>query len=334
LCAAVTIEFENVPASSLDFLMRHVPVSPTGRCVAIAQNRLAEKRFMQACGVPVAPYLSLELPLKSQAASAAVDEALVRTVLPGILKTARLGYDGKGQISVATLSEVRAAHAALDHAVCVLEKRLPLAYEISVLVARGASGQVQVYPIAQNTHIQGVLAQTVAPAADVADAIDQQARQAALALATTLDYVGVLCVEFFVLEDGTLIANEMAPRPHNSGHYTIDACTVSQFEQQVRAMTGLPLGEARQHSPAVMLNLLGDIWFNDEASATPLMPPWERVLALEGAHLHLYGKTHARRGRKMGHLTLTAATPEQARQTAAQCAQWLRLPVSEDCDNV
>ncbi len=205
----------------------------------------------------------------------------------------------------------------------MLEKRLALAYEVSALVARGADGRAQVYPLAQNSHVDGILAQTVVPAPDAPAALVEQAQSAALSIAEALGYVGVLCIEFFVLQDGTLVANEMAPRPHNSGHYTIDACATSQFEQQVRAMAHLPLGDPRQHSPAVMLNILGDVWFDGEQ---PIRPAWDQVLALASARLHLYGKEDARVGRKMGHITLAAANLEEAQAAAAQCTRILRLP--------
>lgn len=318
-CAAVSTEFENVPAQSLDFLARTVPVSPAAACVAIAQDRIAEKQFIQSTGVPVAPHCVLA----SRDALEALDDAALQAVLPGILKTARMGYDGKGQVSVATPAEVRSAHAALGHVACVLEKRLPLAYEVSALVARGADGSAQAYPLAQNTHRDGILAQTVVPSPDAPAELVQQAQSAALDIARALGYVGVLCVEFFVLADGTLVANEMAPRPHNSGHYTVDACATSQFEQQVRAMTGMPLGDPRQHSAAVMLNILGDVWFDGEQ---PIQPPWDKVAALASARLHLYGKEEARRGRKMGHVTFAAADAELARNAAQDCARLLRLP--------
>jgi len=318
-CAAVSTEFENVPAHSLEFLARTVAVSPSASCVAIAQDRVAEKQFIQSTGVPVAPHLVLS----SRETLDALDDEALQAVLPGILKTARLGYDGKGQIGVATPAEVRSAHAELGHVACVLEKRLALAYEVSALVARGADGAAQAYPLAQNTHRDGILAQTVVPAPDASAGLVEQAQSAALAIAHALDYVGVLCVEFFVLADGTLVANEMAPRPHNSGHYTVDACATSQFEQQVRAMTGMPLGDPRQHSPAVMLNLLGDVWFDGE---NLIQPPWDKVIGLASARLHLYGKEEARRGRKMGHITLAAADAELARNAAQECVRLLHLP--------
>ncbi|WP_153101055.1 5-(carboxyamino)imidazole ribonucleotide synthase [Paraburkholderia hayleyella] len=325
LCAAVSTEFENVPAASLDFLARTTFVSPAGRCVGIAQERIAEKRFIASAGVPVAPYVAIE----SSEALAALDDATLDAVLPGILKTARLGYDGKGQVRVNHAHEVREAHAALGGIACVLEKRLPLKFEVSVLIARGVNGTTAVYPLAQNIHRDGVLALTTVPAPDASEHLSAGAQQAALQIAEKLGYVGVLCVEFFILEDGSMVANEMAPRPHNSGHYTVDACATSQFEQQVRAMTGMPLGDTRQHSPAVMLNLLGDVWFREQNASHPastaLTPPWAEVAALPAARLHLYGKEEARRGRKMGHVNFTAATLDEACAAANECARLLHI---------
>jgi len=328
LCAAVSTEFENVPAGSLDFLARTTFVSPAGRCVAIAQDRIAEKRFIAEAGVPVAPYVAIE----SSDALAAMEDAALAAVLPGILKTARLGYDGKGQVRVASVDEAREAYGALGGVPCVLEKRLPLKYEVSALIARGANGSTAVYPLAQNLHRGGVLALTAVPAPDASPAIVEQAQLAAVSIAEKLDYVGVLCVEFFVLEDGSLVANEMAPRPHNSGHYTVDACAASQFEQQVRAMTGMPLGDTRQHSPAVMLNILGDVWFpaspKGGTGTTPVTPPWHELAAMPAARLHLYGKEEARPGRKMGHVNFTAATLDEARTAARDCARLLHISLA------
>jgi 5-(carboxyamino)imidazole ribonucleotide synthase len=328
LCAAVSTEFENVPAASLDFLARTTFVSPAGRCVAVAQDRIAEKRFIASSGVPVAPHVVIE----SSDALAALNDAALEAVLPGILKTARMGYDGKGQVRVGNAAEVRAAHASLGGVPCVLEKRLPLKFEVSALIARGATGCSTVYPLAQNTHRNGVLSHTIVPAPDASATLVEQAQQAALQIADKLGYVGVLCVEFFILEDGTLVANEMAPRPHNSGHYTVDACATSQFEQQVRAMTGMPLGDTRQHSPAVMLNILGDVWFpvnaKGERPSAAVTPPWHEVAAMPEARLHLYGKEDARPGRKMGHVNFTAATLEHARAAARDCARLLHIPTS------
>ncbi|MDR5751540.1 MULTISPECIES: 5-(carboxyamino)imidazole ribonucleotide synthase [unclassified Caballeronia] len=320
LCAAVSTEFENVPAASLEFLANCTFVSPAAKCVAIAQDRVAEKRFICDAGVPVAPHVVIESP----EALAAIPDDKIAAVLPGILKTARLGYDGKGQIRVRNVDEVRTAYASLAGVPCVLEKRMPLKFEVSVLIARGGDGKSAVFPLAQNVHVNGILAKTVVPAPDASASLVAQAQDAALTIAAKLGYIGVLCVEFFILEDGTLIANEMAPRPHNSGHYTVDACATSQFEQQVRAMTGMPLGDTRQHSPAAMLNLLGDVWFDGKKARTP---PWTEVAAMPAARLHLYGKEEARAGRKMGHINFTAETLEEARTAARDCARMLHIPL-------
>src|SRR5260363_279193 len=316
-CAAISTEFENIPAHCLEFLARLACVRPGAHCLAIAQDRAAEKRFIADCGVLVAPYRVIA----SVSALAALTPADLTAVLPGILKTARLGYDGKGQVHVKDADELRRAYAALGHVACIIEKQLPIADEISALIARGADGATAMYPLAHNMHRNGILARTLAPA-PIPSALAEQAAHAARAIAERLDYVGMLFVEFFILRDGALFVNEIAPRPHNSGHYTIDACVTSQFVQQVRALTGLPLGEARQHSAAVMLNLLGDLWFVEGAEQTP---PWHVATALPGAHLHLYAKPQARIGRKMGHLTCTAATLDHALENARRAAQQLGI---------
>ncbi len=309
LCAAVTTEFENVPAQSLAFLAERTFVAPAAACVSIAQDRLAEKRFFTDCGAQSGVLPAPWHPVLSEADVDTFSEAL----LPGILKTVRMGYDGKGQVRVKTREEVRAAFAGMKGVPCVLEKMLPLACEISVLTARGADGVSVVYPIAENVHRDGILFTTTVPGPNVCGERAALAQQAALALIERLGYVGVLCIEFFVLQDGSLVVNEMAPRPHNSGHYTIDACLTSQFAQQARAMARLPLGDVRQHSPAVMLNILGDLWFEPGSDAAR-EPAWDKVLALPGANLHLYGKEEPRRGRKMGHVTFVAPTPEAAQE--------------------
>ncbi|MDH4059354.1 MAG: 5-(carboxyamino)imidazole ribonucleotide synthase [Aquincola sp.] len=313
--SAITTEFENVPAAALVTLGAHRPTAPAADAVAICQDRVAEKRHFGRSGVPCAPHAVIE----SAGDLAAVDAAL----LPGILKTARLGYDGKGQVRVADRDALGTAWAELQRVPCVLEKALPLARELSVIVARGADGAVVHLPVQQNLHRAGILAVTQVPAPDIAPPLQQQAVACAGRLAHEMAYVGVLCVEFFVLADGSLVANEMAPRPHNSGHYSIDACDLSQFELQVRCMAGLPLAAPRQHSCAVMLNLLGDLWFDPEGLERA--PAWAEVLALPGMHLNLYGKASARRGRKMGHLTVTAADAHEAHARALQAAVLLGI---------
>ncbi len=252
-------------------------------------------------------------------------------LFPGILKTARLGYDGKGQALVATPAALARAWNDLGGVPCVLEQKLPLAFELSIVLARGRDGQIVQFPAQRNLHREGILAVTQVFEGNVPQALEACAVAAAISIANEMRYIGVLCVEFFVLDaagdDGQptlqLVANEMAPRPHNSAHYTIDACSVSQFELQVRALAGLPLAAPRLHSPAVMLNLLGELWLGSDGTARA--PRWAEVLALPGAHLHLYGKTHAARGRKMGHLTITAADIGTARNVALQAAQVLGI---------
>ncbi|MES2831526.1 MAG: 5-(carboxyamino)imidazole ribonucleotide synthase [Pseudomonadota bacterium] len=313
-CHAVTTEFENVPADSLKALAREAFVAPSAACVAIAQDRMAEKHFFSECaaasGVMPAPHFLI----RQRSDLANVPDS----VLPGLLKTVRLGYDGKGQVRVHSREDLQHAFDSMEGAGCVLEQLLPLACEVSVLVARGADGQALVYPIAENVHRNGILHTTLVPALHAPQEAVAKAQAAALVYVDRLNYVGVLCIEFFVLTDGSLVVNEMAPRPHNSGHYTIDACVTSQFAQQVRAMARLPLGDVRQHSPAAMLNLLGDLWFESadiegkSDNAMPREPAWEKILALPGACLHLYGKEEARCGRKMGHVTFVAPTLKAA----------------------
>jgi 5-(carboxyamino)imidazole ribonucleotide synthase len=316
LCAAITTEFENVPAQALDQLALVCPVAPSGAAVSVCQDRAREKAHFTACGVPCAPHAVIETPEQLAAVSA--------DLLPGILKTSRMGYDGKGQVRIKTRAELIAAWDDLQRVPCVLEKMLPLAFEVSVIVARGRDGSVVNFPVQRNLHREGILAVTTVPAPGVSSAIAAQAIANARQIAASLNYVGVLCVEFFSLQDGTLVANEMAPRPHNSGHHTIDACDVSQFEMQVRAMTGLPLVEPVLHSPCLMLNLLGDLWFPGGVSEQ-VEPDWAAILALSGTHLHLYGKHEARAGRKMGHLTITGATPEAAHEVALKAAAILGI---------
>ncbi len=311
--AAVTTEFENVPAQALQTLAATRAVAPGAQAVAIAQDRVREKEHFTRCGVPVAPYAVIE--------TAAQLQAVPANLLPGILKTARLGYDGKGQQRVTTAAELASAWAALNQVPCVLEKLLPLAAECSVVLARGQNGQTVVLPVQRNLHRAGILAVTEVFEQNMPQALIQRAWGATKNIADGLQYVGVLCVEFFVLEDGSLVVNEMAPRPHNSGHWSVDGCDVSQFELQVRALAGLPLVQPRQHSPAIMLNLLGELWFAGGTGQPAAEPPWAQVLALPGAHLHLYGKTEARPGRKMGHLTFTGIHIDAVRATALQaCA--------------
>jgi len=313
VCSAVTTEFENVPAATLSHLAAQRRVAPGAAAVAIAQDRLAEKAHFTRCGVPCAPYAAI--------ASAADVEQAPDHLLPGILKTARLGYDGKGQVRVADREQLRQAFAELKGPLCVLEKMLPLSMECSVILARGLDANMVHFPMQRNLHRQGILAVTEVYAGNLPEPLAAQAIAAAQSIAQGLDYVGVLCVEFFVLQDGALVVNEIAPRPHNSGHYTMDACDQSQFGLQVRTLAGLPLTMPRQHSAAIMLNILGDVW-GPSLQATPA---WDAALALPGAHLHLYGKREARAGRKMGHLTLTGSSPQEVRVHALAAAKILGI---------
>ena len=306
-CSGVTTEFENVPAEAMRYLAASCRVAPGAEAVAIAQDRIREKAFVRSCGIDVAPHAVIA----SEADIAAAPPGL----FPGILKVSRLGYDGKGQARVADAAAARAAFAQFGAVPCVLEARLALKLEISVVVARNDGGAVAAFPVSENEHVDGILATSIVPAR-VDAAMAARAVAAAGAIATGLGYVGVMCVEFFILEGGELLVNEIAPRPHNSGHYSIDACLTSQFEQQARVLAGLPLGDTDLLRPAVMINLLGDVWAKGE-------PDWSSVLAIPGAKLHLYGKDDPRPGRKMGHVTFVAETRELALARAAQARKAL-----------
>ena len=293
-CQAITTEFENVPASTLDTLAQTRTVRPSAKAVSVAQHRVLEKQFIRDAGIPVAPFVVVnvasDLPVDGEA------------IYPAILKVARFGYDGKGQARVANQAQAQAAFEAFKGEQCVLEKMLSLDYEVSVVLARDAQGNVAPYPLAENSHLNGILDVSIVPAR-APKVIQDQARQLAIKIAEKLEYVGVLAVEFFV-SNGELLANEMAPRPHNSVHYTIDSNVTNQFEQQLRALVGLPLGDSRLHSQAVMVNILGDIWKNGTE------PAWDKIFSRSELKLHLYGKHEPRPGRKMGHYTVIGADQE------------------------
>jgi 5-(carboxyamino)imidazole ribonucleotide synthase len=304
-CAAITTEFENAPAEVLLQLATKTLVRPAGSAVAIAQDRELEKNFFRNHGFPVGAFAVIK-------SAADIDAALAAVSLPAVLKTARFGYDGKGQARIQTRAQLEQTLADWKYAPAVLEAWVELKCEVSVVLARSASGEMAYFPVAENQHVNGVLDITIAPAR-VSTTLADQAISIASGIATALDYVGVLAVEFFVLADDTLLVNEIAPRPHNSGHYTIDACRTSQFEQQVRVLCDLPLGDPSQHSPCVMLNLLGDLWLGEDKK---IAPDWSLALKHPGAHLHLYGKREARAGRKMGHVTFCDASLDVALSTA------------------
>jgi 5-(carboxyamino)imidazole ribonucleotide synthase len=307
-CAAVTTEFENVPADSMEFLEKFCQVRPDAGAVRIAQDRIHEKTYLQELGLATAPFAAIY-------EQAELEEAIAGLEPPLLLKTASLGYDGKGQIQVNTLEEAAAAFTRLGNTACVLEEMVDLEREISVILARSVDGQAAIYPIGDNRHRDGILDTTIVPAA-VDDTVRHSAVDMATRLADAMDYCGVLAVEFFCSRQDQLLINEIATRPHNSGHYTVDACHTSQFEQQVRMMCGLPPGDARLHSPVVMTNLLGDIWAKGD-------PAWDIILNDPQTHLHLYGKSEARTGRKMGHFNCLAETTDKALGIVADIRQAL-----------
>ena len=324
LCKAVTTEFENVPALALEKLAEKMIVSPRAESVAVAQDRIAEKRFVEKIGLDVVPYLAIESRHALESLSAADQDAL----LPGILKSARMGYDGKGQARVFSMAQALEAFDAMGGVACVLEKRCELRQELSVVAARAFDAETAVYPVSENYHQAGILARSTVPA-HIDAGLALRACDAAVKIVHGLDYVGVLCVEFFVLDDGSLVVNEMAPRPHNSGHYSIDACVTRQFEQQARILAGWPLGSTQLHEPSVMLNLLGDIWFEasvDELGTKEMREPnWLQVVKHPRAKLHLYGKAEARPGRKMGHVTVLADSSDLAMSIVKRIEQELGI---------
>lgn len=306
-CAAVSTEFENVPAATLAYLDKFIPVRPSATAVSVCQNRIAEKSFLRDNGLPHGEFIAVTSEADLEAANAGL--------FPGILKVARFGYDGKGQAIVQDRAEALAAFRAFKGEPCVLEQKLALDYEVSVILARDAHGRIACFPTAENQHTRGILDVSIVPARATACLADS-AQEIAERIAAKLDYIGTLAVEFFVSR-GRLYVNEMAPRPHNSGHYTIDACVTSQYEQQVRALCGLPLGEARAHSVAVMVNLLGELWYEGgHAQGHYREPDWARLHAIPNLKLHLYGKHHARPGRKMGHFTVVGDVLDTVLATA------------------
>lgn len=309
-CDVVTTEFENIPAKTLEFLAQFCPVRPSARAVEMAQDRIVEKEFVLSCGLLPVPFAAIRTAVDIGAAA----KELV--TFPAILKTARFGYDGKGQATVHSVAESEAAFAQMGGVACVLEQRVELEREISVILARSIGGEVRCFPVAENEHRNGILHQTIVPAR-IDPKLAQSAQAAATRIATKLEFVGVMAVEFFVTKKGELLVNEMAPRTHNSGHYTLDACVTSQFEQQVRMICGLPFGDTRLLSPVVMVNLLGDVWHGTQ-------PDWLSLLQSSNTKLHLYGKREARPGRKMGHYCTLAERVEEAATQAEQIFQALQ----------
>jgi len=319
ICQAASTEFENVPAKALDELESlGVFVAPRSAGVSIAQDRVAEKKFLatwqKEAGIGPAPYQVLEKPSDTEKVST--------ELFPGILKTARMGYDGKGQVTVHDRDELMNAWNGFNQVVCVLEKRMDLAFEVSALVVRGQDDEVVAYPIAQNIHKNGILHTTTVPAPSINSSQEIKIIDAAKEIIRRLDYVGVLCVEFFILKNGEVVANEIAPRPHNSGHYTQNACLTSQFEQQVRAMARLPLGSTELIGPSIMLNILGDEWL---VSGKQEEPSWEKILKTPSAKLHLYGKAEPRVGRKMGHINFVGKTSSAVESVCQEAIRVLKI---------
>ncbi len=305
----LTFEFENIPAATIEWASRGRIVRPRGEILLIAQNRLREKEFLSGAGFPVAPFRRVAN--ATDLASAA--EAIGR---PAILKGAAFGYDGKGQQRIDPATELATIWAGREDELCILESVIDFEKEISVIVARGPDGATAVFPVCENIHRNHILDLTLAPAR-IEERVASAARELACEVATSLDLVGLLAVEMFLQRDGGLIINELAPRPHNSGHWTIEGCVTSQFEQQVRAVCGLPLGATGLLRPTAMVNLLGDLWSSGE-------PNWPGALAEPNVHLHLYGKRQPRPGRKMGHLTAVAETVDAAADQVLQARERLR----------
>lgn len=309
-CAAVSTEFENVPAEALAYLAQFVPVRPGAKAVAICQDRCREKSFLTQHGFPLAPYAEIRDEVDISNAPA--------ELFPAIIKVARFGYDGKGQITVANRDDALVAFRELKTEPCVLERKMTLDHEISVVLARDEHGKTECFTTAENHHAHGILDRSIIPARDTSGQLTLKAREIATNIAARMDYIGTLAVEFFIVE-GELHVNEIAPRPHNSGHYTLDACVTNQFEQQVRALCGLPLGDASLHCNAVMVNLLGDLWFPD-GQEEAREPDWHKLLSVPNLKLHLYGKKDPRPGRKMGHFTVLGNDLEELCQIASEAA--------------
>lgn len=297
LCDVITLEFENVPAQALQYLADRVAVHPKADALNVTRNRNREKAFISQCGLQPAPYQPVRV-------ESDLDNLPAELGFPAILKTAEFGYDGKGQFAVNSVDEAKAAFHQTNGVECVLESRVSLAREVSAIVARNAQGEAQCFPIPENEHRNGVLHRSLVPARCSVE-VDQAAQAAAIKLAEALEYVGVMAVEFFETTAGELLVNEIAPRTHNSGHYTMDACVCSQFEQQVRMVCGLAHGDTRLLTPVAMVNLLGDVW-HDQPQAN-----WGEILNDPAVELHLYGKQSARAGRKMGHFCVTAEDADE-----------------------
>lgn len=295
-CDVLTIEFENIPLSTIRYLEKKIAVYPASNAIEIAQNRIKEKTFIQSIGLKTAAF--------SEINSIEDCELVPKNLFPAILKTNELGYDGKGQVVCNSMKDLKEAYMNLGQVACVLENKIDLKTEISVIICRGLNGQVEFFPAAENQHVNAILDTSIVPAR-VPELIAKRAQKQALKVADALNYCGILAIEFFISAKGDLLINEMAPRPHNSGHFTMDACITSQFEQQVRMMCQLPSGSCKLISPVVMWNIIGDIWPEEDE------PEWPIVLKNKHCKLHLYGKKQAREGRKMGHINILCRDTSQ-----------------------
>ena len=304
----VTFEFENVDSQTVEAIERNTRVHPAGRVLHTTQHRLREKNFLQSISVPVTPFAAI----RSQEDL----ENAASTHAPGVLKTAAWGYDGKGQVKVEAPTDAIAAWEQIDRAEAIFEKFVDFNQELSIVAARGQDGECAFYGPMANLHENHILSISVCPGG-FSEKVTSEAQEITRAILEALNYVGTLCVEFFLTQDGSLLVNELAPRPHNSGHLTIDGHLTCQFEQQVRAIAGLPLGSPAQIKPAAMVNLLGDVWQNGD-------PDWSSALANNNLKLHLYGKREARVGRKMGHINILSDTPESAKQLAVSALKSLK----------
>ncbi|HXA64172.1 MAG TPA: 5-(carboxyamino)imidazole ribonucleotide synthase [Bryobacteraceae bacterium] len=304
----VTFEFENVPAPTAEAAANCAPVRPSGAILHTTQQRIREKAFLKSAGLPMTPYREVYSPQD-------LEQAVAELGLPAVLKTAAFGYDGKGQFLIRSRDELATAWNAIGRQEAVLEAFIDFEREISVVAARGEGGQFVHYGAIENQHSRHILDLSIAPARVLAD-VANEAVEIARCVLERLGVVGVLCVEFFVTRDGKLLINELAPRPHNSGHLTVDACVTSQFEQQLRAVCGLPLGSTAMHRPAAMANILGDQWSNGE-------PDWRAACSFPDVKLHLYGKLEPRPGRKMGHLTALNHDAEEAYRTVLKARESL-----------
>ena len=326
MCRAVSTEFENVPAKTIDRLIAlGVFVAPNSHAVAIAQHRIKEKIFLNdcatACGVGPVAFEIIDSVEKCQ--------QVLDSFFPAILKTAEFGYDGKGQRTILAKADLKGIWEQMGGIACVLEQRIDLAFELSVIIARGVDQDMDILPIAENVHVNGILHLSMVPAPDITSELQTKMRLAAQTIIQGLNYVGVLCIEFFVSKSGALYVNEIAPRPHNSGHYSLDACLTNQFEQQVRTLARLPLGQSQLLSPVVMLNLLGDQWQFLDSLSTPVHPDWSAILQIPSAKLHLYGKAEPKLGRKMGHINFLAESVDLALADVQQAMRILGMKEKE-----